>query len=41
MFTKLTTVPSTADKGDLKGADSMAVERASRVGDHLHFRQVL
>ena len=41
MFTELTTVPCTADKGDHEGADSKAVRLASRVPDRLHFQQVV
>ena len=41
MFTKLTTVPCTADKGDLEVADSKAVGLASRAPDPPHFRQVV
>src|ERR1039457_3228369 len=41
MFTKLTTVPCTANKSDLEGADSKAVGLASRLPNPLHFRLVV
>src|ERR1039457_2176640 len=40
MFTKLTTVPCTANKSDLEGADSKAVGLASRLRSRLEFREV-